>query len=386
MKKVFIVAGELSGDKLGAWYVKKRWQKNKNSEVREQVSLEAVGGDFLKSCDVKLYERFEKLNVVGLVEIARRLFFILGFLRKLARYIIENNFDEVVLIDFPGFNMRLARLLKRRNARMKITYVSPPQMWCWGAWRLKALKKYSDQIIVLYPFEVDWYKKRGVRVYYLGCPTYDRVRFFCDTKSDNVCCDKRTHQKNKIAVMLGSRSSEIKTLFPVFVSVMKKFVQKYPDVLFVLPIAESLSKQKIEGKIKDVGLDRYVTFVYDEKEKLGAINQSCLALTKPGTVTLELALLGVPAVVLFKASWLTYVLARLVVKVPYMSLPNLFLDKLVYEEFLQGDCDPDKIFKHAEKLYKDFLVSTSTETNSCEYTHVSQDLVRLKKQFISAQK
>src|SRR5210317_1170041 len=126
MKKVFIVAGELSGDKLGAWYVQRIKEKQQELEVH------AVGGSFLEQSGAMLYERFEKLNIVGLVEIIKNARFLLRFLRDLSDHIVSNNFSHVIVVDFPGFNLRLIKRLKKLNPEIKITYLSPPQLWVWG--------------------------------------------------------------------------------------------------------------------------------------------------------------------------------------------------------------------------------------------------------------
>lgn len=353
MKKIFFVSGEVSGDRLGAWYLKRLQQDHENLQVT------AIGGHFLQEAGAKLYKNLEELNIVGVSEIIKRIPFILNFLKNLKYYILQNNFEEIVLIDFPGFNLRLARALKKANPKIKITYLSPPQTWIWGKWRIKKLKKYCDELIVLYPFEVEWYKKHGLDTYYFENPVYSKLKeSFENWKFDQEFLKEK---KNQIAIIPGSRTSEIKKLLPFVVEIIKKIKNTWSDIKIVLPIAQSFSYDFIENELKKLLDEQYnffrknIILVQDEKEKLKLLSQCCLAITKPGTITLELALLKVPSIVFYKTSWFTYILARPLIKVKYMSLPNLLLNKFMFKEFIQQDCKVDNIFEYFSKCYNNFL-------------------------------
>lgn len=357
-KKVFIVTGELSGDKTAAWFVKK-WK-------RSDVYFEAVGGDCLSACGVKLYERFEKLNVVGIVEILRHLIFILRFMDKLIDHIKVNGFEEVILVDFPGFNLRLAKKLKQQIPWIKITYLAPPQLWCWGAWRVKKLKKYSDRVVVLYTFEVQWYAKRGVNAEWMGNPSYDEMNNYFESS---------TKKENIIALIPGSRSAEIKRFMPILAEVVKLFDKNYSGVKFVMPVAESLSSDFLRFEVTMAGLSQdRIQILQSDNEKFEVLKKCCLAITKPGTVTLELALLGVPAVVFFKISWLTYIIGRPFVRVNFMSLPNLLLGEAVYKECIQSECKPELIFGYASKIYRNFIENDTEYKNNIDRLNLIKQL------------
>jgi lipid-A-disaccharide synthase len=351
MKRIFIVAGELSGDMLGAWYLNHLKKQNNN------FTCHAVGGQFLENAGAELYERYEKLNVVGVVEIIKHLKSILTFMNRLARDI--DDYDEVIVVDFPGFNLRLIKKLKKRNPDIKITYLSPPQLWVWGAWRIKTIKKYCDDVIVLYPFEVEWYKKHDVNVRWLGYPFL---------KEFEPHFEKSAQKEHKIAVIPGSRSVEVKRMFPLFLKIIRRIKLAYPGVKIVVPIAESTDRSLIEKMIKraNVGfIGQDVLLVEGKREKLEALRSCCCALTKPGTITLELALLSVPAIVAYKASWLTYWIARMLVNVDYMSLPNLLLGKELFPECIQGDCSEKKILLKTQRLYQMFLSDKAAYHDAC---------------------
>jgi len=360
MKKVFVVAGEVSGDKAAAWYVHK-FKKN-----YPDVYLEAVGGLSLKNAGIKIYESIEKLNVAGVIEIVKHVRIILRFLKQLTNYILQNGFEEVVLVDFPGFNLRLAKRLKKANPAIRITYVAPPQIWAWGQWRVKSLKKYCDKLVVLFPFEVEFYKKHGIDAEFLGHPSAEMLRPYFE---------KNIVDEHLIAILPGSRGSEIDRLFGFFAEVIKRFKLAFPKTKFVLPLAESFSAKRIEDKITQFGLRAWgsdIVIVQGEQEKLQVLSRCCMAITKPGTVSLELALLGIPAVVFYKASWISYFLAKRVVHIIYMSLPNLLLNKVVYKECIQKDCKPKIISAHAKNLY------ISIRKKDLAYQDVKKDLYLIR--------
>lgn len=351
MKKLFIVAGELSGDKIGAWYIDCLREKDENIEVH------AVGGTFLENAGATIYERIEKLNVVGFVEILKHIRFLYNFLHSLANHIAFNNFDEVVVADFPGFNLRLIKKLKKLDPNLRITYLSPPQMWVWGAGRAKIIKKYCDDVVVLYPFEVEWFAERGVHARWIGYPFYKKLEpYFSVTKKD----------VKKIAFIPASRSVELEKLTPVFAQSIRKLKLAFPHIQIIVPLAESIKEEDMQRALRQAGLQNWghdVVIVSGEKEKLKALSSCCLALTKPGTVTLELALLGVPAIVAYKTSWITYFIARILVKVNYMALPNLFSKSIVYQEFIQGDCRANKIGSALIDSYRQFLLNSKSSVS-----------------------
>src|SRR5579862_4614825 len=196
--KIFIVTGELSGDRVAAWYVAKQYTNFSPTKIPVYpVYIEAVGGDFLAAQGVTIFKRFESLNVVGIIEIIKHLPRLLKFLNILTHHIIQNDFQEVILVDFPGFNIRLAKYLKKLNKNIKITYLSPPQVWCWGQWRLKTLRRVCDDLVVMYPFEVAWYKQHAMQVRWIGSPVYDSLQKYFVTHEKT-----EEEKKNMIALMV----------------------------------------------------------------------------------------------------------------------------------------------------------------------------------------
>jgi len=351
MKKVFISAGELSGDKLASWFVKKLKSNNSN------IYFEAIGGKSLEAENVKLYDNIKNFNVTGVWEVVQHLPLIFQRLKTIINYLIKEKFDEVILVDFPGFNLLLAKHLKKKFPNLKITYLSPPQLWIWGEWRARAIQKNCDEVIVIYPFEVEWYKKRGIEAKWLGYPFYEELKPYFEQSKN---------KKNQIALLPGSRESEIKTLVPIICEIVLRFKSIYSEVKFVLPLAESISLSSADKAFKEAGFENwqnYIKPIFKEDEKLEALSQSAFAISKPGTVTLQLALLQVPTIIIYKVSWITYCLGKMAVSVRFMGLPNLFLKEEIFPELLQEKCSSEFIFKAAFNLYEMFLLQNQSYLN-----------------------
>ncbi len=345
-KKIFILAGEASGDALAGWYVDSLYAKN------NRIEIQGIGGKALEKKGVSLYKRLDELNVTGVVEIIRHIPRLLSIMNQLIDYLINAKFDELVVIDFPGFNLALIKRLKKRTPQILITYLSPPQLWCWGGWRIHKLKRYTDRIIVLYPFEKKWYGERGVVVEWLATPVYEQLKPYIKKSYD---------KKNMIAVVPGSRASEVERFMPLFARVIKDLAHSYSELQFVIPCATTFSLKEMKQLACQAGLEQMlhrICFVQDDEKKYQLLAQCCCALTKPGTVSLELALLNVPGVIAFKISWLTYFIARPFVRVSFMGLPNLFLGKEIYKEFIQNECDNIRLAQAMEKLYASFRANT----------------------------
>lgn len=343
MKKIFIMAGEVSGDITAAWYVQQRRARG------EQLALHGVGGTALLREGMQLFKPMSEFNVVGIIEIIRYIPRLLHQLSELAVHITQHEYDEIVLVDFPGFNLRLAKLLKSICPSLPISYVAPPQLWMWGAWRLKPLVRYTDRRIVLYQFEVGWYATRGVTVECWGHPLY---------KTLVIYHNQPIAHPPKLALIMASRASELATLGPILARAAYLFLQAHPEVLVVIPRADSIPEGSLRSILADAGLMNLGSRVelVSGQDRYAALASCALALSKPGTITLELAGCGVPTIIAYKTSWFTYKIAECLVSTRQMALPNLFLGKLVMPEYLQERCEPVLLAQALEGLYEQFQV------------------------------
>lgn len=358
VKKIFFVAGELSGDRIAAWYITKRF--GTAQDKTQELTFQGIGGNQMLNVGVELYARFETLNVTGSIEIIKHLPRLLRIIKNVATYIKQHEFDEVVLVDFPGFNLRLAQQLKSFLPSLTITYVSPPQLWCWGAWRIKKLKSYCDRIIVMYPFEVEWYKQRGVSATWLGSPVYETLKPYLD---------RPVEKEKRIALLIGSRKQEIEKLTPIFAQCLRTLAHRFPEITFVIPLASSIDDQFINTIFMSEGLCAYrsrIIMVRGEENKIKHLQTCCCALSKPGTVTLELALLSIPTIIIYTTSWITYLIARVLVSVRWMGLPNLLMEREIFKEYIQQQSNPTLVVAAISKLYTSFTESGQTykDTNN----------------------
>ncbi len=359
MNKVFIVTGEVSGDLVAAWFV----QHKIKQVIPGEVYLEGVGGDALMACGVALHSSFKKLNVVGLVEIIKRLPNILRIMRQLADHIVTQRFSHVVLVDFPGFNMRLGVLLKARNSALKIIYLAPPQLWCWGQWRLKCLKRIADELVVLFPFEVAWYRQHAVAVRYLGNPVADRVL---------PAVRQSLMPRFRLGVFPGSRVQEVENFVPLLRETLSSLLEKFPQLEVAIFQASHIERVLLEPLIQIAG-DR--TVVVNSEDRLSAMQSCAVALTKAGTVTLELGLLRIQTVIFYKAHWLTYALAKTLVSIDRMGLPNIIAQADLMPEFIQHDCTAAKLVVAVSK------VLILYQKNEAAYVENREQLARLEQLF-----
>ncbi|MBM3886674.1 lipid-A-disaccharide synthase [Candidatus Dependentiae bacterium] len=358
MNKIFVVAGETSGDLVGGWFFRDKAHKI----FSKDISLEGVGGDALQACGMRLYRSYAELNVVGLVEIIKRLPAIFRVMHELVDYICAKNFTHVVLIDFPGFNLRLAQRLKQRNPSLKIIYLSPPQLWCWGQWKLKTLRTICDEIIVLYPFEVAWYRKHGVRVRYLGNPVFERLLPVISQQKNPVF---------RLGIFPGSRRQEVELFVPILSAVIAALIKLQPTLEICVFKAPHIDEVMLKP-LMDVAPDQ-VRFVQSQ-DRIQYMQSCAVALSKAGTVTLELGLLGIPTIIYYKAHWLTYFIAKKLVSIDKMGLPNIIMQHDVMPEFIQHECTTTNLVRALQKLFDLWLKDSSTYEQECQKFQELRDL------------
>ncbi|MBX9830464.1 hypothetical protein K2X40_00760 [Candidatus Babeliales bacterium] len=360
-----MITGEVSGDKLGAWYLQKI------KEQRIAVECHALGQKFLKAQGAQILEGFDELYIGnGLLSLALTLPRQLKHFNRLVEYVLTNNFDEVVLIDFPLINIPFARALKNHKPDINITFIAPPELWFWGSWNIdEFLKAYCDNIIVLYPHEVAWYQSIGMQTTWLGYPYLDEFEPYLQNTRD---------KKPTIALLPGSRAGELKTMMPIFVKFIKQFSQQFPQAHYLFPIASSFQPSAIHDYLDKAGIPTNITsIIQNEEAKKDALSTCCLAISKPGTITLELALLGVPTIVTYKVSWLSHKILKTFVNPTHISLPNLLTGKELCIELLQDECNATALGKQAALLYTSFLESSSL------YQRKLYELDEFRKLFVS---
>ena len=333
---LLIVAGEASGDLHAS-----RLLAELKGFVPELRPF-GLGDEQLLAAGLDAVGRSGEISVVGITEALRVLPRARELFSRLLAEVDRRGATAAVLVDFPEFNLRLARELKERG--VKVIYYISPQVWAWRRGRVKTVAEVVDKMLVVFPFEVDFYRRHGVDVVHVGHPLVDEVPQLPHIWDRGVPVD-RPYQ---VALLPGSRLSEIEALLPNLVEAGRQLAEELP-VYFRLVQAPTVPREVLEEEVALSGLPMRVV----AEDRFDLLAESHLALTASGTATLELGLLGTPMIVLYRLAGWTYVLARVLVRLPYFSLVNLVLEREVVPELLQGQARPERIRHLAAALLRD---------------------------------
>ncbi len=317
---IWINAGETSGDLHGQLLVR---------ALREQcpeATFVGMAGPAMRDEGVEALLRTESLSVMGFTEVLAQLPKIVGLLRTIKENLTKIRPDVVVVIDAPDFHFRVARIAERLG--IPVVYYISPKLWAWREGRVDFLRRHVDRLISILPFEVDFYARHGLSIDYVGHPLLDSIR-------TPRILDTPRHPR-RIGILPGSRRREITALLPIFARTATLLAARFPDLEFVLPVAPGMDRELISRCWTS---DLPVTLT-DSAHRYELMRSCRAIMAASGTATLETALLDVPTAVAYKFSLPTYLLGKLLVKVPYMSLPNLILNAPVFPEFLQQAAHP----------------------------------------------
>ena len=339
-KKILIIAGESSGDIHGAALSRSL------IELKPGIKIFGIGGDEMRKSGVHILQDNKDMAVVGILEIFGKIGLLYNVFKKIKNEIFSGQYSALILIDYPTFNMILACLASKQ--RIPVFYFIAPQIWVWGKSRIKLLARTVNRMFVILPFEEKIYKHEGMDVEFVGHPFLDRIKTTMDKEeaSKKFCLNKN---QKIIGLLPGSRSQEIKTLFPVMLDSARKIKMEIPSVQFVLPLAKTVKKDEISGQISESGLDIKVIedFTYD------AISIADLLIVASGSVTLEAAVLKKPMVIIYKLNYITYLLARLICHIHIIGLVNIIAGKEVVPELHQDNVTSDNITAWVLKAVKD---------------------------------
>jgi lipid-A-disaccharide synthase len=331
--KYYIIAGEASGDLHASNLVAEIKKKDKKAAFR------GCGGDLMKAQGVELLKHYRTMAYMGFVEVAVNLRKVLSNIAQCKKDIADYHPDAVILVDYPGFNLRIADFAHEKG--FKVLYYISPQVWAWKRSRVHRIRKSVDKMLVILPFEEEFYKRYGVDVTFVGNPLLDEL---AKVGTGNRSIFLRRHslgeRREIIALLPGSRRQEVKRTLPVMIKVASHF----PDYQFVVAGVSSLEK----SLYKDIMGRSDVFFVENQTYEL--LQNSSAALVTSGTATLETALLSIPEVVCYKGTGFSYRLAKWMIKVKYISLVNLIMDKEVVKELVQGDLNEDNLVKELDQL------------------------------------
>lgn len=332
--KYYIIAGEASGDLHGSNLMKALKEKDTNAEFR------FWGGDLMQKQGGTLVKHYRDLAFMGFLEVAMNLRTILNNIKICKEDIKNNQPDVLILVDYPGFNLRIAKFAKELG--IKVVYYISPQLWAWKEGRVEIIKKYVDEMMVILPFEEDFYHKHGVKSHFVGHPLLDAISTLQDIFIDDFKAENGLNEKEIIALLPGSRKQEVEKMLEIMLSVRPHF----ENYQFVIAGAPSLEKEFYQKYV-----DENVHFVSNKTYDL--LRCSKAALVTSGTATLETALLNIPEVVCYRGSKISYAIAkRLVKNIKYISLVNLIMDREVVKELIQSELNTKNLVKELNFIIK----------------------------------
>ena len=337
MSRILISAGEASGD-LHAGSVTRAIK-----QLEPEAEIFGMGGDCLREAGGEVLFDIKDHSVMGFVEVLKRL----PDIWKLRSAFIElmdcRRPDVLLTIDYPGFNMRLAKLAKERG--IKVVSFIAPSAWAWRPSRAAGVVKVVDKIASIFPFEYDLYKSYGADIEFVGHPLLDTVKpSLPRTEAEQLAGKRAGHPL--VLLMPGSRTMEIQRLLPDMLAAAKILKQMRPDIDIAMPRAVTIAREMLEAPVKQAGLDIKLT----EGHNYDVMSVADLAIATSGTVTLEAALCGLGCEILYKASPISFWIAKQVVEIPHIGLPNIVAGRLIEPELLQDDCIPEKIAGTALEL------------------------------------
>ncbi len=344
-KKILIVAGEPSGDLHGSEVAKALLRRD------PEINIYGVGGNKLKSAGVRIMFNSDDLAVVGITEALEKFGLIRNVFKRLKRSLTEDPPDLVILIDYPEFNLRLARVAQKRG--IPVLYYISPQVWAWRKGRVKKIARRVDRLVVVFPFEAAYYQKENVDVTFVGHPLVEAVRPKM-TREDARQKFGLDPSGNTIGLLPGSRKREIFSLLPAMLAAAEIISSHFPHLQFILPLAPTCKQDDILGIVRQYNIEiKIINDYYYE-----VIDVSDFIIVASGTATLETALLCTPMLIVYKTSFLTYIIGKMLIKVKNIGLVNIVAGKKIVPELIQGRVTPEEISREVIKhINDDHLIS-----------------------------
>ena len=332
MKKIFILTGEPSGDKLASTVISKL--KKNNSDIE----YSCVGGQYLNSLGIKSIYDLKEVTYIGFTSVLLNLFKIKKKINETVDKVIEFKPDILFSVDSPDFTLRVAEKVKKINPSIKTIHYVAPQVWVWREGRVKKFKKFLDHILLLFNFEKKYFDKENINSTFVGHPLLEKKNKVKTDLSNLIKKDKKI-----ISLFAGSRSSETSILLPILIDFIKLMNDKYNGYLFVFHTTDE-NKNYINDNIKGANFDN-IEVISDENIKSQILSSSVFAVSKSGTVSLEICNAKIPSIVIYKMNFLNFMIVKFLVKIKYANIINIINNKEVIPELIQKECNSNEIFK-----------------------------------------
>ena len=337
-KRIVIIAGEESGDQHAANIVTTLLSENPT------LQFSGIGGRHMQNAGVELVSDLARFGVTGFSEVLRHAFVIKKAFTAIKKHLEAIKPDLLILVDYPGFNLRLAKFAKHELGLRVLYYISP-QIWAWKAKRIHTIQSCVDRMAVILPFEKQIYQKANVPVSFVGHPLVNKIPDYTDLNQIRVDLGLPTDKK-LVALLPGSRGNEIDRHMPVLVKTIKLLSSKDSNLHFVIPIAGTLEPDRIKNYFTDS--KAAISFISGQSIKVAACSDAVVVAS--GTASLECALLLKPMCIIYRTSRLTYFAAKRLIKVKYIGLCNLLQNKLIAPELIQQECNPASLAKMVIEL------------------------------------
>ena len=346
MKKIFILTGEPSGDRLASKVI------SKIKNTKPDIEYLSVGGEHLKALGIKSLYDLKEITYLGFTRVLLNIFKIKKKINETVDKIIEFNPDILFSVDSPDFTLRVAERVKKLRSEIKTIHYVAPQVWVWREHRVKKLKNFLDHILLLFPFEKQYFEKENINCTFVGHPLLeDNEKNKIDIK--NVIGE----DKKIISIFSGSRTSEINILTPILLRFIKMVKEKYDDIHFIFHTTnehrEALKNQVSKEDIKNCDV------ISDEKIKSYILKKSTFAVAKSGTNSLEICNANVPSIIIYKINFINFFIVKMLVKVKFANIINIAAGKEIIPELLQEKCNAKNIFNKVDE----FLTNPDLSTN-----------------------
>ena len=337
MKKIFVLTGEPSGDKLASKVIINL------KKINPSLDYLSVGGEHLQSLGIKSIYNLKQITYLGFTKVMLNLFKINKKINQTVKAIVEYNPDILFTVDSPDFTLRVAERVKKKNSKIKTIHYVAPQVWVWREGRVKKIKKFIDHILLLFEFEKKYFEKEQISCEFVGHPLLENKDY---SKIDNSLIV--TKHKALISVFAGSRESEIKVLMPILLDFIRLMNLKYNDMTYVFHSTKAYS-QFMESFIKKSNLSN-CNVISDEKMKNYILQKSIFAVAKSGTVSIEICSAKIPLIIFYKMGLINFLIVKSLVKTKYANIINFAANEELIPELLQSNCNAKNIFKYVDSF------------------------------------
>lgn len=353
-KNILVIAGEVSGDLIGASLIKEL------KKTDPSLMFFGIGGDKMLAEGMEVSCHINRMAFLGFAEVIKHLPFIKKVQKKLIEIVKSKNIENVVLIDYPGFNLSIAKKLKALG--VKIIYYVSPQLWAWGSGRIKKVRNLVDKMLVVFPFEEKMYKDNNVNVEFVGHPLVERINNHEFLLYEDLCSKfQLVKEKSILLIMPGSRENEVKQIFPQTIMAAGRIASEF-DMQIVVSCSSNLNEELFTGYSDVVDFKLIKGFTYDlmKHAKFGII--------KSGTSTLEAGYFSLPMLIVYKTNYLTYLVVKKLIKVDSIGMVNILLEEKITPELIQNRLTENSVYEESKKIL----------SNSSEYEKIKTKLSEVK--------